>query len=357
LAEGSCRVPLGVCEKSSPDIWPPHASRRHVPPPLDAVWCEEPQTPSKRLYPSRRQASDCTLEPQAPESLSAQPEIQLPSRRMYPQRDEASALGATRDFTSSCLRRPCPDGPLHTSSKKTTRRHFHDECLQAHWDKQEKQAHTPHSRRHVQSHTQEHLSNGGPQVTYTEYSPCSRRHCAELGGRPASVGAARRGILPHQRRHLAPEDHMVGPYIHSGSAEPSFVSGNSKARASSHPPGSNNMASVLCTEGSAWAPPGARKCEPTRRTLEAEGHLLGGFLARDTSSGVDPFFSRRHYGEPPVHMIGGTMRSPAPAWSEARRSWDPSDNLIGGVFRFGSAPRTPAQHSEPVKAASAATSS
>jgi len=326
LSEGACRVTSGP----QPDIWPPHTVRRHVPPPPDAVLCEEPPSPTKRRFVDSFHSR---------ESMQTDPDPQPPARRMYPRREEASPLGATKDCTATSLRRPCPDGAIQAPHKnRSSRRHFGDEFNLAQ-EIQQIQTSSLSNKRHVQSRTPSHLGSGGPQVVYTEYSASSRRHCPEMGGRPASVGAARRGILPHQRRHLAPEDHLIGSYVQNQDVTPRLC-GNSKARASSNPPGSANMASVLVTEGSAWAPPDARRWEPSRRVLESEGHLLGGFLMpSDAPFVAEPFFSRRQYDEPQPNMIGGSMRSQAPSVCEVSHSRDcPEDNLIGGLFRPTSAP-------------------
>merc|ERR1719424_130009 len=129
---------------------------------------------------------------------------------------------------------------------------------------------TPNGRRHVQCKTPGHLSNGGPMVVRNEAPPSCRRNCRELGGRSASVGAARRDGWPHQRRHLAPEDHLIGPFVYNGDAPPQLC-GNSKARASSNPPGSFHVASALNAEvPSRWlAPESSHQHVPIRRSLEA----------------------------------------------------------------------------------------
>lgn len=305
LAEGACRVVSGA-----PDLWPAHATRRHLPPPLDGAWCEEPPTPSKRVWSGTKSAESWNLEP---EPLST-------ARRMYPRR-EASPSGATRDFSSILSRRHTP-APMQAAPESGRRRHFADS-----YNLFEELEEAPSSgKRHVHSSTPEHLSLGAPQVRFNEESPSSRRHCRELGGRPASAHAARRGTLPPQRRHLMPE---------------------ARARASNHPPSAGMASALRSGEAAPWQPPGgSRRATPSRRLgmPEPEGHLLGGYLCPSWEpSGLEPFFTRRHYEEPPAHMIGGTLRQPAcsaPAWAPYS-----TDNLIGGAFRSVSAPSTPRRYS------------
>lgn len=208
---------------------------------------------------------------------------------------------------------------------------------------------TVSSKRHVHSRTPGHLSSGSAQVLGGEDRGYGRRHCQELGGRPASARAARRGVWPHQRRHIGPEDHLIGPYVYSNEAPP-LVCGTTKARASSNPPGgwvgSHNMTAALRDDGSHWQPPGGFRKSPSRRVLENDGHLLGGYVWPSSAPAPpDPFTRRRAYDEPPPNLIGGSLRmNNAPSCTSLHSKAGREDHLIGGVFRAASCPGTPRRY-------------
>merc|ERR1719454_527576 len=191
-------------------------------------------------------------------------------------------------------------------------------------------------RRHVQPPHQAHLRQASAQVISNEEPANSRRHLRGCESRPASAGVARRGVWPHQRKHWSPEDHLAGGCVSHDDDYTKFC-GHTKARASSTPPGSSGMAAALRNE--VMQPPdiACRKSAQSKRVLEMQGNLLGGYLwPSEAPSLPEPFFSRhQNFIEPAPNLIGGVLRlasspcSVTPPWQRLSRE----DNLIGGVFR------------------------
>lgn len=330
LADAACRVVSGAV-----DIWPPHETRRHLAGPPGDSWYEEPATPTKRQFVPNAIRK---------ESWNSEPEPQRDARRRYPNRREASPDGATRDFTSSCLRRACsaPSSP-RSRAQHQSRKHF----LEDHYHLVEELPSHPRRKRHVPQRPQGHLGSASAQVVWDPVSRgTSRRHCPELVGRCINTIAAERGTLPAQRRHLLPDDHLIGPYVHHGDPE-RLVCGHTKARDTcSAACGSDNVAAVLSHENAQQqGPDSAAKNAPSRRVLESEGNLLGGYLwsSRDTPtapSRAEPFFSKHHYDEPPPNLLGGSLRPSSPPWHEAVvPKIGPEDHLIGSAFRASSVPQ------------------
>lgn len=327
LAEGACTVLPGASVNHAPDIWPPHAHRRHLQPP---TWYEDPGTPVKRMFPQSREA------------VTEDPVPFTPTRRLYPWREECYTRGSTEDFCTMTSKRRSPPAPFQEKADRRQRRHFEQEDSFQQPVQEAKEA--PPGKRHVQGPAG-HMA-GHAQVWRSEDAASGRRHSPNLGGlRPASAHVARRGDLPPQRRHLVSEDHLDASIPYSDQPSPNVCGERKARRARSHPPGYQGVAMAIRSQG---APPppcfgsaGARARTPGRRRLEPQGQLSGGTVRR--TSTPESTRLRRRLQEGHDKLLGGTLRywNDPPQSPSFHSSRAPEDNLIGSMFRASSEPATP----------------
>jgi len=232
------------------------------------------------------------------------------SRRTFPSR-KVTTGGSTRDSWHILSKRHC-QVPIAGETSRQEKRHYEP---QPHDENTCEESLAAAGRRHLQAPTSQ-LVGTAPQVASASVPPSGRRRCA---GRPP-VGM--RGTHLPQRRHLLPEDHLLGPTVQSYTEPP--LCGSSRAHVFTPPP----RAGVAESLAGVGPVPASRSAE--RRHLPERA----GEPSLEAREAAMREYSRplRRLLRPSESLVGGTIRreqSSSPSRSQRRCVVAPEDSLFG----------------------------
>lgn len=291
-----------------------------------------------------------------------------PSRRQYPNR-EVSSGGSTEDRLSIRQKRHCSAPASAARRPSRGRKHFPEESRPVAAFPEEPPSTA--GRRHVPPPL-DHFLGVASQVVHDSSTPVGRRHWS-----PAPRG---RDSPRPERRHIQVSDHMVGLGVSeapelgrrgpsnaavrccSRGAEVDFVDATrteSRRCFSSSPTyaGFGVAEALIFAEPVPSTPTQQLKLEGRRRLPpRCPDSLFGGALRHGHEPQPGPKPAKKLWaGE--VSLLGGAVRCAPRTSASPCRVRVPKDHLLGGTFRFASAPELPGGPRPELPAPRAATAS
>lgn len=234
----------------------------------------------------------------------------IPSRRLFQDR-EVTPGGSTQDSLCISPKRHTQPPESFADPNFTPasgKRHIRPE--QDRFDASLEGSSAVGGRRHLHPPLS-HFEGSRPEVVRdSSVRSHGRKHCSDLSTRPRSASEVRRATLPAQRRHLHQEDHMLGPYLAHSPPEPKPE--GLRCSVASPTFADTGTREMLCPptpkESERTTAPSRSTRSPGRRKIDVQDNLVGGMFRGGSAARNDPIRPSRRPGDDMVSMMGAIVR-------------------------------------------------